>query len=190
MTMNVPMAKIFGKHLQGKLPGKKHFAKLCELLSHLPPGTIVYLDFTGVEIVTGSWINAVFAPFFQWASDEQIDLFPVVCNLADKTWIDEFALVADWTHRCFLIGSGSAEPTRAMAIGPLDPGQVATLKAVTQFGPVTGAELERRWEHEPIKATAWNNRLRDLYDKRLIRRERRGREQVYSMVLKEIDFDG
>ena len=43
---------------------------------------------------------------------------------------------------------------------------------------------------KPIKATAWNNRLRDLYDKRLIRRERRGREQVYSTVLKEIEFDG
>lgn len=188
--MNVSLAETFGKHLQGKLPGKKHFAKLCEVLSNVPPSTIVFLDFKHVEIVTGSWVNAVFAPFFQWAGDEQIDLFPVICNLADKQWVDEFALVADWTHRCFLIANGSTESKRAKAIGPLDSGQITTLKAVIEFGPVTGAELERQWEREAIKATAWNNRLRDLYDKRLIRRERRGREQVYSTVLKEIEFDG
>lgn len=188
--MNVTMAKEFGTHLQGRLPGKKHFAKLCDLLSHVPPSTVVYLDFTNVEIVTGSWINAVFAPLFQWMSDEQVDLFPVICNLIDKAWVDEFALVADWTHKCFLVGDGSASPQKAKAVGPLDLAQVTTLRAVAQFGPVTGAELERRWDQGSVKATAWNNRLRDLYDKRLIRRERRGREQMYSTVLKEIEFDG
>ena len=84
--MNVPMAATFGKHLQGKLPGKKHFAKLCEVLSNVPPSTTVFLDFKHVEIVTGSWVNAVFAPFFQWAGNEQTDLFPVICNLAVKEW--------------------------------------------------------------------------------------------------------
>ena len=87
---------------------------------------------------------------------------------------DEFALVADWTHRCFLIGSGPPPLKRARAVGPLDPVQKTTLTAVIQFGPVTGAELERKWKAETVKATAWNNRLRDLYDKRLIRKERRG----------------
>jgi hypothetical protein len=114
----------------------------------------------------------------------------VVCNLADKKWEDEFALVADWTHRCFLIASSATAPKRGKAVGPLDPGQMTTLKAVIEFGPVTGAGLERQWQSEAIKATAWNNRLRDLYDKRLVRRERRGREQMYSTVLKEIELDG
>lgn len=188
--MNVPMAATFGKHLQGKLPGKRQFAKLCEILSNLAPGSTVLLDFKDVEVITGSWINAVFTPFFKWVGDEQIDLYPVVCNLADKKWEDEFALVADWTHRCFLIASSAIAPKRGKALGPLDPGQMTTLKAVIEFGPVTGAELERQWHSESIKATAWNNRLRDLYYKRLVRRDRRGREQMYSTVLKEIELDG
>jgi len=41
-----------------------------------------------------------------------------------------------------------------------------------------------------VRATAWNNRLRDLFNKRLIRREKRGREQVYSKLAQEIVFDG
>lgn len=188
--MIVSMTATFGPHLQGKLPGKRHFAKLCDVLSSVPPGTTVFLDFKGVEVVTGSWVNALFVPFFQWAGAEETDLFPVICNLAVKEWLDEFALVAEWTHRCFLVANGPLPANRAKTVGPLDPGQKATLSAVIEFGPVTGAELERQWKAEAIKATAWNNRLRDLYDKRLIRKERRGREQVYSTVLKEIDFDG
>ena len=188
--MNVSMMANFGPHLQGKLPGKKHFAKLCDLLSSVPPSTSIFLDFTGVEVVTGSWVNAMFVPFFQWASDEQNDLFPVICNLAVKEWLDEFALVAEWTHRCFLVADGAIPPKRVKVVGPLDPGQKDTLRAVIEFGSVPGAELERQWKSETIKATAWNNRLRDLYHKRLIHRERRGREQVYSTVVKEIQFDG
>lgn len=188
--MIVSMTATFGTHLQGKLPGKKHFAKLCDVLSSVPPSTTVFLNFAGVEIVTGSWVNALFVPFFQWAGSEGTDIFPVVCNLAVPEWLDEFALVAEWTHRCFLIASGKLPAMRARAIGPLDPGQVATLNAVSELGPVTGAELERKWSAETVRATAWNNRLRDLYDKRLIRKERRGREHVYSTVLKEIKFDG
>lgn len=188
--MIVSMTANFGPHLQGKLPGKRHFAKLCGVLSNTPPGTTVFLDFSGVEVVTGSWVNSLFVPFFQWANADQNDLFPVICNLAVKEWLDEFALVAEWTHKCFLVANGPIPPKRAKAVGPLDPGQKDTLGAVIEFGPVTGAELERHWKVEAIKATAWNNRLRDLYDKRLIRRERRGREQFYSTVLKEIEFDG
>ncbi len=180
--MNVPMAATFGKHLQGKLPGKKHFAKLCEVLSNVPPSTTVFLDFKDVAIVTGSWANAVFSPFFQWAGNEQTDLFPVICNLAVKEWVDEFALVAEWTHRCFLVASGPIPPKRGKAVGPLDPGQKATLGAIIEFGPVTGAGLERQWKTESIKATAWNNRLRDLYDKRLIRRHAEGESNLLNGV--------
>jgi hypothetical protein len=57
-------------------------------------------------------------------------------------------------------------------------------------GEITGAELERQFPEETIKATAWNNRLKDLHNMRLLRREKRGREQVYSPVVAEIAFNG
>jgi hypothetical protein len=187
--MIVQMLKEFGRRLQGKLSGKKAFGRLCELLSAVPPGSPVYLDFTGVELVTGSWINACFVPLLNWAADERNDLFPVICK-AEKTWVEELALVAEWTHRCFLLAEGAIPPRRAVLVGPLDPGQRATLEALLKLEEATGAKLEREKPEEEVKATAWNNRLRDLFEKRLLRRERRGREQVYSPVVKEITVRG
>jgi predicted transcriptional regulator len=43
---------------------------------------------------------------------------------------------------------------------------------------------------EGVKATAWNNRLRDLYEKRLLTRKKTGREQVYSPVVEEVNSNG
>jgi hypothetical protein len=187
--MIVQMLKEFGPRLQGKLAGKRGFGRLCELLSAVPPRSLVFLDFKDVELVTGSWINAVFVPLLNWATDARNDLFPVICN-AKKTWLEELALVADWTHRCFLVAEGAIPPRRAVLVGPLDAGQRSTLAVLLELEEATGAKLEREKPEEEVKATAWNNRLRDLYEKRLLRREKRGREQVYSPVVKEITVNG
>jgi hypothetical protein len=187
--MQVRMKKEFGPYLQGKLPGKKHFGRLCEVLSSAPLGSVVYLDFEGVELVTGSWVNAMFTPFFQWVSSEEIDLFPIICNAQDE-WLDELTLVAEWTHRCFVVAKGSIPPHKGEVVGPLDSGQQSTLEAVLHFREITGADLERKSKGEKVKATAWNNRLRDLYSKRLLRREKRGREQLYTAVIEEITLHG
>src|SRR5437868_2266448 len=117
--MIVQMFKEFGPRLQGKLPGKKAFGRLCELLSAVSSGSPVYLDFNGVELVTGSWINACFVSLLTWAADELNDLFPVICN-AKKSWLEELALVAEWTHRCFVVAEGTIPPRRAALVGPLD----------------------------------------------------------------------
>jgi hypothetical protein len=187
--MIVQMLKEFGSRLGGKLPGKKDYARLCERLSEASPGSVVFLDFAGVEIVSGSWINAALVPLRAWAADERNDLFPVICN-ATEEMVDELGLVAKYTHTCFVVAEGPIPSHRAALIGPLDLGQRSTLMALVELQAVTGAELERSRPGEKIKATAWNNRLKDLFEKRLLRRERRGREQVYSPVVEEISVNG
>jgi hypothetical protein len=183
------MLREFGPRLQGKLPGRKDYARLCERLSDAKPGSVVFLDFAEVELVSGSWINAALVPLLAWAADERNDLFPAICN-AKEEMLDELALVAKYTHTCFLVAKGTIPPRRATLIGPLDPGQRSTLEALLELQAVTGAELERKRPKDEIKATAWNNRLKDLYEKRLLRRERRGREQVYSPIVREITVNG
>jgi hypothetical protein len=187
--MLVQILQEFGPRLAGKLPGKRDYARFCQLLSAAPPGSVIFFDFAGVELVSGSWINAALVPLLAWAADERNDLFPAICN-AGEAVVDELALVAKYTHTCFLVVSGPTPPHRATLVGLLDPGQQATLEALVELREVTGAELERKRPEVGVKATAWNNRLKDLYEKRLLRRERRGREQVYSPVFEEIMLNG
>ncbi len=186
--MTVQMLKEFGPRLQGKLPGKQDYARLCGILMKSAPGSVVYLDFEGVELVSGSWINAALVPLLAWAADDRNDVFPVIGNASDVI-LDEIALVAKYTHTCFVIADGRIPPSRAFLLGSLDPGQRSTLEALVELQAATGAELERQKPTEKIKATAWNNRLKDLHEKRLLRRERRGREQVYSPVVKEVTLE-
>ncbi|MFL5329180.1 MAG: hypothetical protein ACJ8C4_09705 [Gemmataceae bacterium] len=180
------VAEELGRTLQGRPQGRKHFPRLCAALAEIPSGAVALLDFAGVEIITGSWINEALVPLLRWAADERNDIFPVLVNF-DPDWLDELQMVAEWTHTCFLVSRGKAAPKSACLVGNLDPGQEATLEAVVDGSAVTGASLGGQ---DGIKGTAWNNRLKDLYEKRLVRREKRGREQVYSPVVAEINFDG
>src|ERR1700688_3913621 len=59
--------------LQGRPLGRKHYPRLCELLADVPPGDVALMDFAGVEIVTGSWINEALVPLLRWAADERND---------------------------------------------------------------------------------------------------------------------
>jgi hypothetical protein len=188
--MLIRISQSFGRRLQGRLLGKKHLAGVLRRLANVPEGEVVLLDFSGVEQLTGSWVNAMIVPLFGWASGNQCNVFPLLCNIR-KEWLDDLRLVAEWNHQCYLVAERTkGVPRRASLIGQLDPAQQRTLKAVFKFGNVTGAGLEREMPDEGVKATAWNNRLRDLYEKRLLTRKKTGREQVYSPVVEEVNSNG
>ncbi len=184
----IVIADKLGEFLQGRPLGNRHFGRLCELVSEARPGDIVLLDFHGVTTVTGSWLNQAIVPFVRWAADERINVFPILLNV-DANWLDDLQLVAQWTDSCFLVAKGNM-PKAATLVGELDSAQKNTLKAVVEEHEVTGAQLERVRNGSGVKATAWNNRLKDLFDRRLIRRQRRGRQQVYGPVVPEIHVNG
>ena len=176
--------------LQGETLGKRHYARTCELLSEKESGEVFLLDFKGINVVTGSWINAMLVPLYRRVAEPEIDLFPILCNTSEE-WLDDLSLIAKWTHQCYLVSSNCSVPVRnACLIGSLDPAQRTTLDAVMEIGEVTGAELERQRPDEEIRATAWNNRLKDLHEKRLLRRTRQGRAQVYSSIVEAVEHSG
>lgn len=175
--------------LQGRPLGRKHFPMLCAAISESTEGGLIFLDFVGAEIVTGSWINEALVPLVDWMADRRNDLFPILMNL-ESDWIDDLQLVSEWNHCCFLVAKGTFPPETAVLAGKLDPGQRQAFDAVIASPGITGAELERQHAASKVKATAWNNRLKDLFQKRLLQREKRGREQVYRPVVAEVVFHG
>jgi hypothetical protein len=190
MTRHIELARTLGVNLQGRLLGRKHYGQICEILADAPAGGTIILDFHKVEIMTGSWANEMIVPLYRWAADPGNDLFPILLNVADG-WDEELQLLAQWNHQCYVLAEGRKwPPVRAVLIGSLDLALRKTLEAVIQFGEITGAELERRNPQAGVGATAWNNRLRDLHVMRLVARSKRGREQLYSPIIKEILTNG
>lgn len=57
--------------LRGRPQGRADFAGLCSKLSEVIDGEIVFLDFSGIRSVNGSWLNAAIGELFRWAAQEQ-----------------------------------------------------------------------------------------------------------------------
>jgi hypothetical protein len=150
----------------------------------------VCLDFRGVEDLAASWIAEALLPLQRWMAAPEVDLYPILTGVLGtaKRWEDDFDVVASRGHAVFL-AADEHPPRIAWLLGELDPLLVETLHLVQRNRSVTGAGLKRLVPEEPIGATAWSNRLKDLHAMRLVRRSTRGREQVYSPVL-EVDLDG
>jgi hypothetical protein len=185
--MNIDIGKAVGRRLQSQIKGKRDFAALCDALSTVSPGTLVSLDFGSIETATASWWTAAVLPLLRLSATDQSDLYFLITGLGSD-WIDELRLVAQFNNQPFLVaGRNSGDVS---IIGPLDESSKRTLELVLQMKVVTGARLAEAHPEDNVGPTAWNNRLRDLYDRRLLRRAKRGREQLYSPVIEVTSFDG
>src|SRR6478609_1442897 len=79
--------------------------------------------------------------------------------------------------------------TEGTVVGHLDPALRATLSAVTKRATATAPLLHNEHPNEKITVTAWNNRLNDLYQLRLVRRVRAGRTWEYHSLAKELVWE-
>jgi len=190
MATTILISRVLGSQLRGKIDGRRHFGALCAALSDVTPGGVVLLDLQGVDDVSASWIAAALVPLLSWAALPEHELYPVIVGVVadERKWPDEFELVAERSGVVFLV-RGDPPDSGTRMVGDLDQILLQTLRAVQIHGEVTGAELKRLHPDQPIGPSAWNNRLKDLHTKRLLRRVTRGREQIYSVV-SEVNLDG
>jgi hypothetical protein len=187
--MDVQMAQL-GTRLSGRPKGIKDYAKVCEHLVSVRPDALVVLDFEGVEYVSASWISAMLVSLHRRAAEASNDFYLLIANFPEES-VDDLQLVADQARVPFLrINTKKGNKSKASLVGTLDPGQVETLSVVQEMGEVTGAELAMKRSDLGTKGPAWNNRLRDLFEKRLLRRRKQGREQIYQTLVPEVIING
>lgn len=182
--MRVEIAELSGTDiLRGRPLGRRHFAKLCDTLATAPKGQVVFLDFSGVKAVNGSWINSAVSELFRWTRHDDIDLYPVLHRVPERD-IDELELVAAINKASYPCSNSLKLPLHQVElVGPLDNALARTLEIVAKAIEITGAELDQR---DGIGATGWNNRLKDLFDLRLLNRRKVGRRQIYGPLAKEM----
>jgi hypothetical protein len=146
--------------------------------------THAFLDFSGVEVATSSFLREAAIGFRDYARLFLINIYPVAANLAPAVLEElEFFLRArnDVFWVCDLHANESVSAARV--IGDLDPVQRATFDTVRDLKVITAPELAARFPDQSIGPTAWNNRLSGLAAKGLLVERKVGKTKSFSPLL-------
>ena len=177
-----------GLVLAGAINGRKTLAKLVERTGREPAvPEPVFLDFTGVEVATASFLRETVLSFRDTVRGRRSNFYPVIANANDLVADELSVLVApygDVLMLCSLDENGQAHQPRLA--GDLDPKQRVTFDLVRERGETDAAELMR--EHgksEGVQQTAWNNRLASLAGLGLLVELSQGRAKRYRPLFME-----
>lgn len=170
--------------LSGAASGRK---LLATLIDRTPPGDALerlFLDFTGIEVATTSFLRESVIGFRDFTRSSRQNIYPIVTN-ARPAVLEELEL--------FLQARGDAlwccslnvldEVSEHRILGNLDPVQHRTFEMVREMGTATAPELAARFPNETIGPTAWNNRLSGLAAKGLLVEMRQSKIKVFRPLL-------
>lgn len=175
--------RLFEQHmstmLAGRYLGQFDMQILRNMLQTCPAERIVVtLDFSDIVAMTPSYFKAALFPI--WAEfGRERELFPIAKHF--RGGVEEDLRVAmDWCGISMWEAIVSKNmPTEYIPFGKLEGPLQETLSIVMELRNVTAGSL---WErHRKITTTAWNNRLADLYDLRMLTRRKEGRQLVYAL---------
>ncbi len=173
--------------LGGATAGRRHLECFLGRLAIEPAvPTIAFLDFSGVEVVTASWVREAILGARDRLRGRHSKWYPVVCDLAEDVE-EEFLIVlkqrADVVLACRVESEG--EIRDAAPLGVLDEKQRMTFELVNERIETDAGELMRAYgESEGTRhQTAWNNRLAGLAAYGLVAELSRGRSKRYRTLL-------
>lgn len=202
--LSINQAWCFGATL-----GQDHLEPLRERLTKMPiqSAQLVVLDFAGIEVVNASYLKATSlwllrCGMLQVEIEEgrrnlgapailpALNVCPLVASLSSEV-AEEFDTLLRSERLPFLeaVQWERESILKARCWGPLDHALQNALEALSREGTSTATELCEKYPQRPsIKPTAWNNRLAELYRLRLVRRDRAGRQWLYSPISREVIF--
>jgi len=177
-------------HLAGATNGEQHLGKLAKQLAG--EDLTVFVDFTGIESATSSYLKALLFSFFDENQRAQAvpnlrGAFPVVIRLNDVLR-EELSQLATFAGRQIVEGvkARGDEVLVARLHGKLDPALEQTLTTLQRRGASTATDLHAESSGN-IAITAWNNRLADLYARRLAKRRKLGKQWIYEPITREFE---
>lgn len=177
----------------GILAGARAGAALsAALAAHLPaprpqPQSL-FLDFSGVQFASASFLRESIFPFKALARAVRSSWYPVVANASPEI-LEELEVVCSARSDTFLacdVGH-NGQVKNARLVGGLDSKQRDAYEFVTTRGNATAkALMEARATkaEESISPTAWNNRLSALVEKGIIGEISEGRQKLYIPLLR------
>lgn len=171
--------------LAGAIPGKNLLAKMIPIVEGRVEPAPLFLDFTEVDVATGSFLRETVLGIRDYCRGAQLNLHPVIVNANDEI-LEELKLPLKLRDEviiaCKLDETGKITSTRL--IGTLGEKELATLQAVIELKETDAITLANMYARaENIGPTGFNNRLALLVAKGALVERKRGRSKFYSPIL-------
>lgn len=172
--------------LAGAREGKNFLARLVSEVHEPAQPEVLFLDFAGIEVATGSFLREGPMAFRRILRSNRTTLYPVIAN-ASRAVLDELELYLrsdnDALFACSLTHGTHVSELRV--IGKLDDKQALTLALLREYGDTTATALADTSLDPEVKATAWSNRLSALMLKGLAMEISTGRAKLFRLPVKE-----
>lgn len=166
--------------LAGRRNGEAAFIRIYQRVMDRPKGDdTVFLDFSGVEVLTATFFNAVVAALRDLSLDLNRRFFLVLANLVPPV-DEEVRLILDLQGRAMLMcfhEDGRAHTSSV--VGTLPPMQSAAFLAVLEGCTSAGAVKDRYADEYQVGVTGWNNHLAALARMSIIGATKKGRSVEY-----------
>jgi hypothetical protein len=190
-----------GRHVHGADLARVHVEAWAQGLVEVPAGEVVALDFTDIDFASSSYLKGTIGRLLRAAmrsvddahprntldsTGEALDIYPVLDSLTPDIAAELETLSMALQLPFVEVHGWRGGLPRALRIhGPLDQSLRETIGRLMSTPDATASKLVT--DTLP-NATAWNNRLADLYRFRLARRIKEGRQWVYNLLAPEVTF--
>lgn len=184
LTIRIANLKPFSPRLHGSTIGGDHARQVQALVAdHSQPTDSVVLDFAGVEGATDSYLKRIFNPFFASPGDQDSfprEIFPVLTNVDSTDLQEDIEGYLAGKNRVLILADRSEDqPKFRQLLGRLEGAAGETFQELQVMGKSTAAQLFDRHREQSTNQTSWNNRLVQLVEMRIARRNRDGRFWIY-----------
>lgn len=177
----VLLAQVTGRELLGgRTAGLVDLPKL-ELAGRASRNLLV-IDFRGIETISASYIGAAFLPLLRGTSALGSNIYVVFRNLGPE--LREDLGVPLVSYRASALEWTPGESRLYQPLGLIEQPYLEHLDVVVAQGAVTANEMTEI--DSTLSRTGWSNRLIELFNRRLIRREKISRTMHYVPLWKGV----
>lgn len=170
--------------LAGTVMGRRLLSRLIDATGDTKASEIVFLDFTGVDVATSSFLRECLIGYRDFARRSTASIYPVLANLPSSVFeeLEFFVRRRGEVFWCCDLYDQEVWMNPRL-VGQLEAVQRATFEAVARMGAATAGELAKQAPESDVRATAWNNRLAALAAKGVLVESRKGSTKVFRLVL-------
>lgn len=163
--------------LAGAQAGRRFGQELLAIGRDLVRPCVCVVDFTGTMVATGSWLREAILRVNWTAPQQTPHLYLGLAGCSDDLEEELQLLLESTGNLLTLVDLDQRKPVRARVLGNLTGVLRDAFGTLCRLGRVSASDLVI--DGSGLSASAWNNRLSSLHERRILATERPGLARYY-----------